>query len=835
MPTEYELRINRVENKRIVPGLDRDTFYRILQEFKHGMVSKDIIEKYSTGTGGSVRRITSLTGHGTKIEHKKPFQTSYEDFGVYSFKYTKSSEDEVEWMPGSRQVSKFTRIRISFQESGCKVEFTIVNKEYQLEVEFDDGIIDSVVDKIKGLLGIRGVCKDVYMDLKKRNIRLVNPTNVKKHNLPDMKSYKVTNKLNGVRRLLIIHDDVLYDANPILSSITKMFTLTGIQNMTIECEQYFGQYHMYDIVGSDDYHTVRLDTLHTISRILNGSDSNSNSLFVVKTFVDVSQLDSFLPTLYGADGLPNMTKNDGLIFTSQRESYDKTKSFKWKWPEELTIDFRTIVEGDKVLLKYYDGHEDILFQKDGFSGIIDNTYGIQHNMVSEFSWNAQDQTFVFVRSRTDKTNPNYKDTVLSVWEDIHNPILQSSLLEHLNMKGKNKYLRDYHNSVKKSLLSRVHGSVLDIGFGVGGDYQKYTNTHIYAVEPYDSQIEKFHVRHPNPKDITIIPTSGVNTDMIKQYITEKGSSKTKAKFGVSMFSLTFFFDSEKTIRQLVETIDTCVSDTFLGVTLDGDAMEQALVGYDTRRWGENIVVHKEYEDSDTFKEILFTFENAKSVDTQKEYLVKFDLFTQLMEEKGFVLESSTFLNPPFQDEDADYSRLNRTFIFNRYHAEHNVIAIPLSEYPILSCVLAHTGIDIRSNHQEQLDAFVQNITIEKSHISMITEHDPIFNTILSKYTDIPIIKNRSIEYTIMNYLRGGGGLNSVANRAIQEYIPIFRNRIYSCTPDVLQFLADTLFVTIIIDDVSYIGGDKGREVLIENGVLHCNMLINETDFTKSMY
>lgn len=77
-----------------------------------------------------------------------------------------------------------------------------------------------------------------------------------------------------------------------------------------------------------------------------------------------------------------------------------------------------------------------------------------------------------IKKREDKLIANYK------FPYENNPLEKAMCGQGV------PFLRNFHNNIKEILLERVHGTLLDIGSGAGGDLSKWgSKTKVYAVDP----------------------------------------------------------------------------------------------------------------------------------------------------------------------------------------------------------------------------------------------------------------------------------------------------------------------------------------------------------------
>lgn len=299
---------------------------------------------------------------------------------------------------------------------------------------------------------------------------------------------------------------------------------------------------------------------------------------------------------------------DGIIIQPANEYINKN-TFKWKPAEMLTIDFRmnSVPEnmlGDEmypgvnssnidrafVLTVGYDGQifnpkpvRNAKGEKVTFNGIIfvdDNTeHAKWADTICECRWDGE--TFVPVRIRDDRFQPNNFTTAFDVWRDIHNPIALTTITGEDLVA-----MRKMHNKIKGATLHRFlkeGDSIIDIGSGRGGDLNKWRKlklSKIFSIEPNEENAVEFNRRLESDKetfknmpDIKLLEVGAQDTEDITEAI-----AGTKIKAIVSFFSLTFFGKSEAIYNGLMETIKLIPDGGyFFGAVMDGERVYKLLM------------------------------------------------------------------------------------------------------------------------------------------------------------------------------------------------------------------------------------------------------------------
>lgn len=153
----------------------------------------------------------------------------------------------------------------------------------------------------------------------------------------------------------------------------------------------------------------------------------------------------------------------------------------------------------------------LYFSSDAVVRCVQDNTEIKENDIVEFSYTLSKNSWVPLRSRLDKTFPNYYTVANSVWSSIQFPITDKMIIgshdipnidqdEELYWAGSksnvnfNKYtksMRNFHNLfVKQNLFSGTaklftHPKLLDIGCGKGGDISRWCNAQFSFVLAID--------------------------------------------------------------------------------------------------------------------------------------------------------------------------------------------------------------------------------------------------------------------------------------------------------------------------------------------------------------
>lgn len=513
------------------------------------------------------------------------------------------------------------------------------------------------------------------------------PVNLKRSHIKSLIDYSVTNKLNGLRRFLIITQNSVYLGYA--DELIKLYTSHELQNLKdtiLDCEYYKDQVFVFDGLFVQNRDVRDLDLMSRLKYV---------SEYITKLPFKI-QLKNFSP----GQNICEETKeaiakleyepqdlNDGLIFTSLSLPYMNWHVYKWKPRKELTIDFLVNKKGFRDGVYEYEIQSFDVKQKKMviFRGtknqpanpIVKSKMEYPNNLVLEMGY--VDDHFEIKGVRPDKKGfPNAYHVALDVWEDIHFPISPQDLIDLVcSIPASIEKMRKYHNTIKRGLINKYVDQdkiVLDLGAGRGGDLSKYQSTgvkHIYAVEPNKENYTELlsRLNYYMKSRVSLIKTEAQNTNMIKNEMKEK------ANVVASFFSLTFFFRQSGDLDALIETIDSCLQNDgyLIGTTFDGKSLYDLLKGKDGMKT-DLFTIKKEYQDTknDQLKlgmKLLIDLGESTIVQQQEEYLVDFELLVnKLMDKDIYLIESEMFNPVNLSKDETVLSKLNRTFIFQKTQA-----------------------------------------------------------------------------------------------------------------------------------------------------------------------
>ena len=639
---EEKLKLRNID----IPYHDFDMRISLAKELPIKMVKLDESERIE------IRRRKRTTFYGKQNKYL------YVLTEVFSEKYKKTSfEFEIEY-----KIKEGSNLRAMFHESVNNIiDFIVGDKTNDSYISLHD------MDYIRGL---------AY------SIRETKPINLPRNKTGELYSlgYTVTNKLDGERFMAIFSQYGLYYINR-----RKMEKINNnFYNDTVLDTEYFkGTFYIFDCMIYQGEDVKRLPLYERLEKARMFLEDKKDSNFILKTFYTPDQL--IKSTAFLLENL-NREDNDGLIFTPNSYYMDKRYPiYKWKFPQKMALDFMVRRASDDLYDLYVKKDEQLI----PFTGnkkyplsrafYEDKSNQLVNDKIYEFKY--ENEKFVLLRERPDKTDPNYYTVAENVWEDIMNPYTEEELLKLLKPKVLEEY-RKYHNLIKRGLIDEFcqQNKILDLGIGRGGDLGKYEEacvSYLWGVEPLEINYKEFEKRLDNrpfmKKRTTLIIGKAEDTDKISETI---GSDKVDVV--ASFFSLSFFFNREgesyPNLDKLVDTIDKTLKDErgfFIGTTIDGEKTRELLENDNKFDFGEGYIRLLDKDDNKVEVEIRDTI-----VETQLEYLVDFQLLVSKLKEKNILLEKSNF----FKDGDSlsgpenILNSLYRTFVFKIHDSNDKLFA-----------------------------------------------------------------------------------------------------------------------------------------------------------------
>jgi hypothetical protein len=472
-------------------------------------------------------------------------------------------------------------------------------------------------------------------------------------------------------------------------------------------------------------------------------DSPTNFYTAIQELFDIRKMGSF--------------KNDGLIFVPNNSIYNVTNRArkaipetqeckrrsltivpdvcKWKPLKSITIDFHITVgkkfgiggveipfyvlsvgreipaelsaEGIPVTRnERFVGTKDhpyngSLFISDEFQGKLVTGMIVECSLFEDTK--AGFKGFKIERIRRDRTAPNRECVAIHNWRDLMGEAVTKKMLLGRSLVPVFKY----HNRIKKKLLKRGRGTLLDIGSGMGGDIGKWEKyDQIWAVEPnleFSQELSRRLQTSDIKQRVIIINKPAEDPTLIKS-VQDRVLDR-KADVVSLMLSLSFFYENEKKLEALVSNILALAAPScqILFLTIDGDAVSEA---FKRATSSEQIRDELDFKTAIIRKgegsKIYTTISESKTVTgRQEEYLVFVSDLIRLLSVADFTLEfvEQADEEPFFSKNQISYSSLYCYGVFRRGVKERETrpIIAPLKPPEPKTAVALEPGV-YRATH-----------------------------------------------------------------------------------------------------------------------------------------
>ena len=318
------------------------------------------------------------------------------------------------------------------------------------------------------------------------------PINFKLENIETF-NHSITNKLNGVNFFLffnynknslylINHSTVEYLGKDVTNKLKGNFLIQGELYHDVNSNKY--TFYIFDtlIVNSgkviDDFHKTRLDKFFPYFNIIEENLFYTNKRINIqyKMFYGINGIDpnnpndnfynNLMQCLYSLskdkNGNIDMETNDGFIFTPLDTPYMNKITYKYKFPETMTIDFSVKYKETKNnsyifnVFTYNERKQSVSFMSNKYVMTCDSNSQlcnqIKNDTIVECFFDKNKHVFIPYRIRYDKTLPNFYKVASNVFEDIINPITLKNLEDTFRDKFSTKQTLQPKSIVKSPVI-----------------------------------------------------------------------------------------------------------------------------------------------------------------------------------------------------------------------------------------------------------------------------------------------------------------------------------------------------------------------------------------------
>lgn len=290
------------------------------------------------------------------------------------------------------------------------------------------------------------------------------------------------------------------------------------------------------------------------------------------------------------------------------------------------------------------------------------------NSVIEFYYDTLSESFVPMKLRKDKKFANNVSTINDIWESLKSPITINNIANSPYKMS----IRPFHNKIKTHLIEKYmkNKSILDIGFGAGGDIHKYSKARVKNVVGIDIVNPEYHI----PSFVKFVKVDGDEYDI--NGILKSKNIQTNFDIINIQFAAHYFFRNDDVLNNFIQNLRSCIrpGGKIVMTILNGEKVKDLIVnGRGNGRYGNQRIYDLEMDGSQLSVKLHGTaYFNGF---TSKEYLINVDEYISKMKHVGFSLierrgfdsfenEFKTYIDIMCESE-KDYSFLNTVLVFEK--------------------------------------------------------------------------------------------------------------------------------------------------------------------------
>uniref|UniRef100_A0A7I4EH83 Methyltransferase type 11 domain-containing protein n=1 Tax=Physcomitrium patens TaxID=3218 RepID=A0A7I4EH83_PHYPA len=305
----------------------------------------------------------------------------------------------------------------------------------------------------------------------------------------------VSLKLDGTRSFLACYEATMY---AISTKGEETIIESGVRDCNLltlfDTEAVSDVYYAFDIIILDGVVVGNKPLIERVRMIpqayLAINKATKKRLVVAKTHFMFKTFSAFSRHHQILEKQIQESKYDGLIYTHSQSYLDPVM----RWKPQKTVD---LLYQEKALMAY-NKKENV----DSGLKISQNSTEPKENAISEFIINPN-RTVTLLREREDKVYPNRVAVVEKIKKIAREEKNMFNVLKGLTVS----MMRSYHNEVKRDLLKKGAGHLLDVGSGFGGDITKWDHyKSVTCVDPSYSNIKELKKRLGTNKKVRVIQT-----------------------------------------------------------------------------------------------------------------------------------------------------------------------------------------------------------------------------------------------------------------------------------------------------------------------------------------
>lgn len=352
-----------------------------------------------------------------------------------------------------------------------------------------------------------------------------------------------------------------------------------------------------------------------------------------------------------------------IIFKDPNKKYFYSKS-SYKWINRNLLEMIGMIRGENVEFLRFKGKEE------QSAPLINDEFPLR-DLIKSYKGEKED-VIIYIENDILKIKSAIKGEIdkITLLNDAKNIWIQMN--KGLTIDG---FLGNTLDVMKKlqrvsidsKLFSHIdeHSSILDIGAGRGANIfmWKRKKLDVYAVEPdsvnYDKLVDK-----KNIYSIHTLKAGGEDSSKIMNFIPDEG-----VDYVAMIYSLTFFFKTEKILNNLVNLIDKALKPRgyYIGAVMDGNKLLKWAKEKDKKE--KKINCPPFYIKIKDDHDVLINIDDPVSlVKNQKEYIVDFELLKKKLNNIGIILDNTGFLEKEanlLNKCPKKFTELSRWFIFRK--------------------------------------------------------------------------------------------------------------------------------------------------------------------------
>lgn len=305
----------------------------------------------------------------------------------------------------------------------------------------------------------------------------------------------VSLKFDGTRAFLACYEGNIYTISTTGEETNIKSGVQGFDSITLfDTEAVSNVYYAFDIIilhGVVVSNQPLKERVKMISRACLAVNKAAHQRLVVakrhfmfKTFSAFATQHEILEKQIQKD------KHDGLIYTHSQSYLDPVM----RWKPQKTVDL--LYQGGALMAYNKKEHVDSKLK------MSQDSKKPREDVISEFIVNS-DGSVTLLREREDKVHPNSITVVERIKKITRDEKNMFDVFKGLTVS----IMRSYHNDVKRTLLMRGTGHLLDVGSGFGGDISKWNHyRNVTCIEPSHTNIEELKRRLGNSRKVKVIQT-----------------------------------------------------------------------------------------------------------------------------------------------------------------------------------------------------------------------------------------------------------------------------------------------------------------------------------------